>query len=62
VEFVATVGRKTLVASTFSELGDQLLKRGFQMASASQTNGVLSVPHRDGRKAPALVCRRERVV
>jgi hypothetical protein len=54
--FVARYASRTVTGMTFSEVGDALVARGFDMTSAIATaHGVLIVPHSDPTRNAAHV-------
>jgi hypothetical protein len=46
-QFIARYGKRTITGHSFTEVGDVLAARGFDMVKAEQTDhGVLLIPHR----------------
>lgn len=62
-EYVAIVGRKTITADTFAEVGDQLLAMGYLMTEASMiADNTIRVPHATRKSAAVQKVQRERQV
>jgi hypothetical protein len=52
--YVARYASQYVTGQTFTEVGDVLHQRGFDMQRAEQTeHGVLLIPHKDGRRMAA---------